>query len=452
MPGTASGTNPQRKHRGRVLPALMHALGIAVIAAAIVLAASVAVPRLFGFEAFHVISGSMEPELPIHSVIYVEVVSPDAVHSDDVIAFSSGDSVITHRVTDKDPSNRQFITKGDANAAEDLRPVPYDALIGIVRYHIPVLGRATVLMEDLTGKLILLAAVIFGVLLCLWPGGSDYAGTARQSGRRVPVGKYIVMAVMLILCVGSAYLLRDIQRGYSEAEKLYSEAASRFTRKTEPTATDAPTAGDTVPAAEPEETVCAPLAVDFDALREAGIDVVAWIYCEDTVIDYPVVHGEDNDFYLHHSYDGAYTASGSIFTDAGNDPSFGDANTIMYGHHMRDGSMFASLQKWTDQAYMDEHPVMWLLTPEQDYRIELFSAYMISAYADTYTLYSDPSAEFQAYLRQAVTRSDVITGVELEPDGRYILLSTCAYEFDQARSVIHGKLVPVDSAGGVPIG
>ena len=93
---------------------------------------------------------------------------------------------------------------------------------------------------------------------------------------------------------------------------------------------------------------------------------------------------------------------------------------------------------------------MWLLTPEQDYKIVLFSGYTTSATSDTYTIFEGPSQELDAYLAKCREQSDFSMEVELDSEGRYVLLSTCAYVFDNARYVLHGMLVPVDSAGGVP--
>ena len=179
--------------------------------------------------------------------------------------------------------------------------------------------------------------------------------------------------------------------------------------------------------------------------------MVGWIYCEGTNINFPVMQGDDDDYYLTHSYDGAYNISGSIFVESANGPGFTDLNTIIYGHNMKNEAMFARLDDWTEQSYYDAHPVMWLLTPQRDYRIDLFSGYTTSAYSDTYLLFSEPGEEFNAYLQRVTELSDFQSEVTLEEDGRYVLLSTCAYVFDNARFVLHGKLVGVDSAGGVPV-
>ena len=118
---------------------------------------------------------------------------------------------------------------------------------------------------------------------------------------------------------------------------------------------------------------------------------------------------------------------------------------------MKNGSMFAGLDKWADQEYYEEHPVMWLLTPEQDFKVLLFSGYTTSATSDTYTIFTGPAEEIDDYLRKSVSQSDFQANVVLYREARYVLLSTCAYVFDNARYVLHGVLVPVDSAGGAPL-
>lgn len=196
----------------------------------------------------------------------------------------------------------------------------------------------------------------------------------------------------------------------------------------------------------------APIRVDFEKLQSLNSDIIGWIYCEGTVIDYPVLQGATNDTYLHTLYTGEEQPSGSIFVDAANLPGFLDNNTIIYGHNMKDESMFGTLEEWQDQEYFDAHPCMWLLTPEQDYRVDLFSACLVSARHDTYTIFRGTGPELTAYLQHARDISKVESAVETDPNGRYVLLSTCAYTvYDDARSVVHGLLVPVDSAGGVPL-
>ena len=276
-----------------------------------------------------------------------------------------------------------------------------------------------------------------------------------------------VRTILIIIFAGvfafSAVRYFMLRKPYEEAKETYSGAVSDYTKPSQQNSNQQvflPADGNEIRQEDrPELTqedneptaVIAPIEVDFAGLTRVNTGVIGWIYCEDTVINYPVVFGVDNSYYLDHDYRGAPSGSGAIFTDASNIKGFVDSNIIMYGHHMSDMSMFATLKYWMKQEYLDEHPVMWLLTPVQDYRVELFAAYETQADSDTYTVFRGPGPLFEQYLSKAVEKSGVNAPVEIDPEARYLLLSTCAYSNALARTVLHGKLVPVDSAGGVPI-
>lgn len=258
-----------------------------------------------------------------------------------------------------------------------------------------------------------------------------------------------VVAALLLVFTGSTGIIGFTMWQYKANEKLYRDIAEQYTA---PAPSAGRAAGDNGAGESGTAAETAPIVVDFEALQAANPDVAGWIYCEGTVIDYPVLQGEDNDYYLHHTMDGKYSAAGSIFADAENEKGFQDANTILYGHHMKNKSMFATLSDWQEQQYYEAHPVMWLLTPKQDYKIELFSGYTTSAYSDTYQFISGQGPELDAYLQMAQKKSEFTSDVTPEEGDRYVLLSTCAYVFDNARSVLHGRLAPVNSAGGREIG
>ena len=107
--------------------------------------------------------------------------------------------------------------------------------------------------------------------------------------------------------------------------------------------------------------------INFDMLRQINPDVVGWLYWEGTPINYPVVQGEDNDKYLHTLFDGTYGFFGTLFVDSITEAPFRQFNTIVYGHHMKDGSMLASISKLTDPSWCDEHPQLELITPDNKY-------------------------------------------------------------------------------------
>ena len=272
------------------------------------------------------------------------------------------------------------------------------------------------------------------------------------------MGKWIrrvIMLVLLAVFLYSAGTVAVILYQYHVTDELYADIASKYTGQGGgtsggPEEADGGQESSGADNGSDTERETAPITVDFEGLRAANADVTGWIYCEDTPINYPVVHGADNDYYLRHSYDGADSASGSIFVEAENSKNFADANTIIYGHHMKNGSMFASLDQWADQEYYEAHSVMWLLTPQQDYKIILLSGYTTAAGSDSYMIFTDSCEEMDAYLAKCREMSDFQADMETDGEARYVLLSTCAYVFDNARYVLHGMLVPVDSAGGVP--
>ena len=227
--------------------------------------------------------------------------------------------------------------------------------------------------------------------------------------------------------------------------KLADEEKAQAAQYTEPVAQVPEDTGEDTP----EVTLtCAPISVDFDALKNLNSDIVAWVYCEDTQLNYPILHTNNNSYYLKHTYTDRYSDAGAIFVDSRNRPGFIDGNTIVYGHHMPDGSMMTAVENWEDQEYYDNHKCMYLLTPTQDYRIDIISAYVIPANSNTYTVVYNTGRDVQNYLEKILDRSVFTTDVETDPNERYIVFSTCSHKYDDARAVLHGKLVPLDSAAG----
>lgn len=244
----------------------------------------------------------------------------------------------------------------------------------------------------------------------------------------------MICGAVFLFSMGSA--LRILLE-YRAIDALYEESAAEYTRViTE----DSPLEESE----EDEEESAVPITVDFAKLREINEDVVGWIYCEGTRINYPVVQRKDNNYYLNHNYRGETDRAGSIFVEAKNTMNFADSNTIIHGHHMKNGAMFATLSNWSDQAYYEEHPVMWLLTPEQDYQIVLFSGYTTKAVSDAYRIFRADCPEFEEYLETAKAHSDFSADVETDSGEKFVALSTCEYNFENARYVLHGMLVPYE--------
>lgn len=267
---------------------------------------------------------------------------------------------------------------------------------------------------------------------------------------------HAAMALLLAVFLFAGGCVAVTLYQYRAEEGFYEDMAARFTSHAAGEADGNPgveaggePAGKGSSQREDGQTMEAmpPITVDFQGLQAVNGDVCGWIYCEGTAINYPVVAGEDNDYYLRHDYAGNAAACGAIFAEAANRRDFADANTILYGHHMKDGSMFAGLDEWASQAYYEEHPVMWLLTPGHDYQVILFAGYTTSADSEAYAIFQEPGEEMDAYLRECQVRSDFQAAAGPEPGARCVMLSTCAYVFDGARYVLHGELVPVGNPG-----
>ena len=155
---------------GKLIPALCNILGILILLSVIAFCLPMTIPKLMGYEIYNVVSGSMEPEIPVGSVIYVAQAIPEEVRAEEVIAFYSGGSVITHRVVVNRIVEGEFVTKGDANASEDLNTVPYANLVGRVEYHFPVIGQWMTVYTSMLGKIYIICFAACGAMLNMLAG------------------------------------------------------------------------------------------------------------------------------------------------------------------------------------------------------------------------------------------------------------------------------------------
>lgn len=183
--------------------------------------------------------------------------------------------------------------------------------------------------------------------------------------------------------------------------------------------------------------------MDFEALRKIIPDIRGWIVIEGTNINYPIVQGWDNAFYLDHLPDGTPNRAGSIMLDVDNTPDWSDDLNILHGHRMRTGDMFGSLSAFAEADYAREHLAMWLFTPQGDYRIEMIAACTVDGKALGFPTNFRDDAAFAAYVNQLVRRSAYQPEMQPAREDRLIILSTCAYTFDNARFVLLGRLAPL---------
>lgn len=179
--------------------------------------------------------------------------------------------------------------------------------------------------------------------------------------------------------------------------------------------------------------------IDFEYLQSENPDVVGWIRRDDEKINYPVVKGKDNDFYLYRSMDGTKNKCGSIFMDYSNDPGFKDDITLIYGHNMKDGSMFASLKDYESSENIPNIPRLRVYTPEGSKNIEIKYVFFHSGYNELYTNFKDDE-DCNEYINSLEDSAIYKSGEALKREDRLIALVTCEYVFENARLVVLGKL------------
>ena len=174
--GKARERERDRDGMGRKICGFLSALVLVVIVAVCI---PMTVPRLLGYEVYVVISGSMEPAIPLGSALYMEAAAPEDVAAGDVIAFYDRGAVITHRVVENHVVEGEFITKGDANAENDMTPVAYGNLIGRMAVSVPFLGNVMAVCSGTKGKIYLVCGVL-GAVMLLWLGRLLDKGTGKR--------------------------------------------------------------------------------------------------------------------------------------------------------------------------------------------------------------------------------------------------------------------------------
>jgi len=179
----------------------------------------------------------------------------------------------------------------------------------------------------------------------------------------------------------------------------------------------------------------------FHNLQKVNPDIVGWLKIANTQIDYPVLQSEDNDYYLNHNVDKQASRRGSIFMDYRNTSISEDTHTVIYGHHMKDGSMFGELAKYKDAAYYREHPMITFESIEEATAWEIFSVYIYSPDDQFFAYEFADQQDYEAYLQKIIDKSRYPTGVSVSSDDQLLTLVTCTYEVSDARFIIHAKRV-----------
>ena len=268
-------------------------------------------------------------------------------------------------------------------------------------------------------------------------GGKRAAGARRRKGKKQNRALYYVILVVLLgVLVFSAVKIISYFRQQAAAADAQQGVLDDFIT---PANSDDATDGQGTTSDDTKTPDQDSITVNFDKMLEKYPDVVGFIYAANTNIKYAIQHGKGNDYYLTHDSEGNTNNNGSIFVEQLNSGSFSDNNTIIYGHNMKTGMMFANLRNYhTDKSYYAAHPYMYIYTPSQNYRLDLFAGFVCEHDDEIYN-----TSLTQEQLEAMAAKSDFTSKIGT-PTGKTVTLSTCSYEFDNARYVVIGSLVPID--------
>lgn len=259
----------------------------------------------------------------------------------------------------------------------------------------------------------------------------------KKHGREQSYREYVTRRQAIIL--GSVLVAIATIAAIIIVPRLRNKKPVEIEVSSTPTSTSVPVSIQDTATPSPTEEVL----VVMDEMMpyvEDNSDTVGLIMIEDTVIDYPVVYSGDNEFYMNHSFEKKDSKAGWIFMDYRCDAEEPQSNMILYGHHMKDGSMFAELMKFKDKTFFDNHPIIRFDTLYEELEWEIFAAYVTdtSFYYINTDFHNDE--EWLNFIRTCQDKSKHETDIELRSDDVILTLSTCTYEYDDARYVVQARL------------
>ena len=240
--------------------------------------------------------------------------------------------------------------------------------------------------------------------------------------------RIILCCIFLAIAIYAAYNIIKIQSEYKKSVDAYKKLDNYTIEQT-----TSETSGESEE--EPVKEKPYP-EVDFAGLKS--------VYVPDTEINYPIVHTSDNDYYLDHLVDRTQNPAGAIFLDTRNPSDFSDLHSIIYGHHMKNGSMFAALKGYKKQDFFDGHKTGYLITQDAAYSIDFFAGHVANVEENAWQLDFDSAEDFSNWIKSLKDISAFKSDIEPQYGDRIFTLSTCSYEFDDARFVLSGKLTKIE--------
>lgn len=253
----------------------------------------------------------------------------------------------------------------------------------------------------------------------------------------------ILLIASFCFCAVKFYGYYSDRASYAKIQEQYQKKSVKTDSKTAPLPIEnnmdsgsATLIRASVPAAR--ESV----AVDFKGLLLINPETVGWISIENTHINYPVVRHDNNEFYLTNGFERKRNGSGCIFMDYRNMSPDKDVNTILYGHHMKDSSMFRDLVLYKNKNFFSTNGRVVFNSPDKKYEWQVFSVYVAETDDFDYLMTSFKDKKtYAGYIKAIKDRSLFSSEISVSTDDRILTLSTCSYESANARTVVHAKMI-----------
>lgn len=268
-------------------------------------------------------------------------------------------------------------------------------------------------------------------------------GRDKKRGRIIIRG-FIIGILMLVAAVSLIGFLREQME--AGRQRISEESLSKLASGTSgedmrETATERASREGTK--AEPETPASSP--IDFAALAAQNPDTVGWIRIPGTRIDYPIVQASDNETYLHTGFDGNDSVYGTIYLDFESKADFSGWNNPLYGHHMKDGSMFKDVVKFKDEAFFRDHQFFEIYTPGRTIHLKAVSCYYSDSNGIVRKTKFNSQESFDGWVEERLAPCGFAKMPDVPVDSMFVLV-TCSYEEEDARTLLFA--VEVDGEGG----
>ena len=239
-----------------------------------------------------------------------------------------------------------------------------------------------------------------------------------------------ILLCVAIFCIFNVY---NKVAEYKKADNVYetiSESVNDNTNKTDTT--------NKVEDNKPNSVLS-----KYNKLIADNEDYRYWLKMDNTKIDYPVVQSNDNSYYLDRDFNKNHLAAGSIFMDFRNNFD-SDKSVVIYGHNMRNGTMFGELDNFKKESFFKENNKFKIEYKDKTYTYEVFSVYIGDASENFVEVEFDSDEDYIDYLNRIKSKSLFKSDIEVSNNDKIVTLYTCSYEFDGARTVVNGKLISVE--------